>query len=519
MKCHAKRPLSSLMWMLVLAAGAVRLAADDFGQPASSDELKSYCVVAPVAPLPFFNFNVTCDPRWYQGESAVAADVHRTRLVGAQNDLYFGPGGCNKNAALGALGDCGVSAAVNFLAIPKPSPWSRWKLTRTWGDPNNNYQQYTFLTGFDPSTAVDSQYRYYVAYGVADLDKTLTDGDERNFKQPPNVPNAVVVTSCISCTGGDKWVKTNAVAYDPGPAGMAKYFHDKFWIAIDTLVNKDQIYVTWTRNDLVKGGQDIVASYSTDLGKTWNGPNIVNTNNTSRLVIGAFPAVAPDGTVYIVWDDYKFQSLYINKSQDGGKTWKDPVLITPTWSDAPGGLGIDIGCNSGRTMTAMPAMVVDKAGNIFVVFASQVIPGGGGNFHVWATKSTDGGTTWTPASRVSTPKTDNHQYNPSISIDSNSLLNVSYLDRRDDPGNCLTREYLSRSLLPSDIGAFADFQIGNAPSDFDVGMIVNNNSNGPGDYTGVASISGFTFPYFPDLRLLDATGGSVAGEIYTAAKQ
>ena len=513
MECNARRSYCFLIVTILLMGGVSGLAAlDDFGKPASSAELTRYCPPKPAAVNPpFKNFNVTCDPRWYQGESAVAADLHRGRLVGAQNDLYFGPGGCIANAKLGTFGDCGVSADVNFLPGLKPADWSRFKLTRTWGDPKNKFKQYTFLVGFDPSVAIDSNYHYYAAYGVADFMMTEPGQDDRKVH---NVPNAVVVASSLD---GTTWLKTNAVAYDPGPAGKAKYFHDKFWIAIDKVLFLDRLYVTWTRNDLVNGGQDIVESYSTDLGKTWNGPTIVNTKTTSRKVIGAFPVVGPDGVLFIVWDDYGNQSLNINKSVNGGANWGDPVFITPTFSDAPGGLGIDIKCNSTRSMTAMPAMAIDDLGNIFVVFASQIIPGGGGSFFVYITKSTDDGKTWTVPKRVS-PTSEKNQYNPSISIDGNGLLNVAYLDRRDDPNNCLTREYLSRSLMPSDIGAFNDFQIGNAPSNFDVGNDVNMNTNGPGDYTGVASIFQVTYPYFPDLRLLDLSGGSVAGEIYTAAK-
>lgn len=498
----------------LLSAGAPALmAAEDFGKPASSDELKRYCPTKPPrpAPPPPLNYDVTCDPRWYQGESALAADVHRGRLVGAQNDLYFGNGGCKREAKLGAFGDCGVSAAVNFNPGIAPKDWSRFKLTRSWCDPKDkDCKQYVFLIGFDPSTAVDSQYRYYAAYGVADFNLGGTDEDDRKVH---NVPNAVVVASSAN---GDKWLKTNAVAYDPGPAGKAKYFHDKFWIAIDTKFFVDRIYVTWTRNDLVANKQDIVLSYSTDLGKTWIGPKVLNTKFTTNKVIGAFPAVADDGTLYVVWDDYGSGSLYVTKSVDGGITWNDPVFVTVTSSDAPGSLGVELGCNSGRTMFASPQMAVDRTGNVFIVFASRTIPAGADNFHIYATASTDKGKTWNAPVRVSNP--DNHQYNPAISIDALNKINVAYLDRRDDPNNCFTRSYLSRSIMPSDVTAFVDFKISYYTSIFEAGKIVNMNSNGPGDYSGAASIGVVTYPYYPDMNGYDFTGGSVAGEIYTAAK-
>ena len=134
--------------------------------------------------------------------------------------------------------------------------------------------------------------------------------------------------------------------------------------------------------------------------------------------------------------------------------------------------------------------------------------------------SSDGGAKWADPRFVSQGGVigGRNQYNPSISIDSAGRLNVAYLDRRDDVNDCLTREYLSRSAAASDIRAFDDIKISNAPSNFEVTKEGPGygNPNGPGDYTGVTSIDTTTFPYFPDVRVSDWTGGSVPGEIYTS---
>jgi len=45
--------------------------------------------------------------------------------------------------------------------------------------------------------------------------------------------------------------------------------------------------------------------------------------------IFAFPAVASDGTVYVLWHDYNAEEIYISKSTDGGVTWANwPYLFS-----------------------------------------------------------------------------------------------------------------------------------------------------------------------------------------------
>jgi len=132
---------------------------------------------------------------------------------------------------------------------------------------------------------------------------------------------------------------------------------------------------------------------------------------------------------------------------------------------------------------------------------------------VFLTKSTDGGAHWSPPLRVSSTSTG-QQYNPAISIDSGGAINVSYLDRRQDTtNNCRTNTYLSRS---TDGGAnFTDSRVTDADSSF------NGNGNGPGDYSGIASLGSSVHPYFADHRdaNISLEGGTAgAFEIYTAIK-
>ncbi len=190
------------------------------------------------------NYDATCAPDSYQGEPMLATDSTRDNLVGGENDIY--PGNCSASASPGTFGDCGLSATLSTNG----TSWSRFKLSRTWGDHN-------FVIGFDPSVAVDSQGRYFVAYGVAD---------------GGSGPNAIAVVS--SADGGATWTKTNPVVLNNG----GSQFEDKYWIAANANASSsfpDRLYVAWDRN---KGfNQILMVSFSSD-----QGPDLVEAQADQR---------------------------------------------------------------------------------------------------------------------------------------------------------------------------------------------------------------------------------------------
>lgn len=445
--------------------------ATDFGQPGG--------VAAPVLCFPAdpTNYDATCASDSYQGETMAVADA-AGNLVGSENDIY--PGACSASAAPGTVGDCGLTSTVSSNG----QSWQRVKLSRTWGG-------HTFVLGFDPSATVDSQGRYYVAYGVS-------DGGS-------NSANGIVVAT--SANGGASWTKTNAVTLNLSGGK----FDDKMWIAADANASssfKDRLYVAWDRNQ--SNNQILYVSYSSNGGSSWSAPIKVN-DGTSKFerVIYAFPTVAPNGTVYVLWHDYARQVIFIDKSTNGGVSWGTDVAVASTNI----GFSIDIGCNGGRSMTPAPQMAIDASGNIFVVFAKNAGPGT--NLDVYITYSTNGGANWSAPARASDTSTG-HQYNPAIAMDSLGRINVSYLDRRDDTANnCRTNAYLSRFTFSAGTlsKAAADVKATDADSNF------NGNANGPGDYSGIACRGSSAVPYFADHRDANIplqTGTAGAFEAYAA---
>ena len=424
------------------------------------------------------NYDATCGKDSYQGEPALAANS--TRLVGAHNDIY--PGACSATAPNGSFGDCGLSAAVSTSG----TTWSRFKLSRQWGG-------HDFFIGFDPSVAINSLGHIFVAYGVA-------DGGASG-------PNGVVVVRSID--GGASWLKSKAVVLNLS-GGV---FEDKYWIAADNRSSgsfKDRLYVAWDRNQ--GNNQILLVSTSANHGETWTAPKKIN-DGTSKFerVIYAFPAVAPNGNVYVLWYDYARRIIFIDKSANGGSSWGTDVAVASTNF----GFSLDLGCNGGRGMTPAPQMAIDAGGNIFVAYANQPA-GPGATMDVFITYSTNGGASWSTPQLVS-QTIAGHQFNPAIAIDSTGRISVSYQDRRDDAANCRTHTYLSRfsfsgSVLSRD---GADIKVSDADSNFD------GNPNGPGDYQGLACQGTNAHPYFSDHRDANIslqTGNAGAFEVYTAIK-
>ncbi|MBV8528186.1 MAG: exo-alpha-sialidase, partial [Candidatus Dormibacteraeota bacterium] len=106
------------------------------------------------------------------------------------------------------------------------------------------------------------------------------------------------------------------------------------------------VYAVWAQNRFVNGKaleNDAMFSASTNGGKTWTKPVVLN-DDTSGLD-HSFPgvSVAPNGRVDVAWYDYRddhlfnpssttktetYYGVYYTYSNDGGRTWAANVRVT-----------------------------------------------------------------------------------------------------------------------------------------------------------------------------------------------
>src|SRR6185312_7041697 len=100
-------------------------------------------------------------------------------------------------------------------------------------------------------------------------------------------------------------------------------FEDKPWIVTDTSgKHAGNIYVGWTQFTL--SASDLLFSRSTDDGKTWSAPIKLNSRpglprDDNGALEGFHGVVAPDGTLYTIWDNR--DGIIMAVSRDGGKTF------------------------------------------------------------------------------------------------------------------------------------------------------------------------------------------------------
>jgi hypothetical protein len=145
-----------------------------------------------------------------------------------------------------------------------------------------------------------------------------------------------------STDGGITW--PNLTMVDQQLAGaLPAYFTDKEYICVDTdpvSLYVNNLYITWQRDNANTTNADIYFAWSSDQAATFNyavgtpAGRISDLASTpgpfppvqSSLGNAPVPAVAPNGHVYVAWQDAPLGvqtpgRIYVDKSTDGGKNW------------------------------------------------------------------------------------------------------------------------------------------------------------------------------------------------------
>lgn len=207
------------------------------------------------------------------------------------------------------------------------------------------------------------------------------------------------------------------------------------------------LYLVWT--DFGVAGSPIRATRSTDGGSTWSAPVTLSTGGT---VQGAWPAVAPNGDVFVAWLNYtNFLNgpitVQVARSTNGGLNYAavaSPLVnaVSPRDATATANCGRPSLRGNIRYL-ASPQITVDGNGVLHVVYSYD--PDGynvGDVVNVYYRRSTNSGASWSAEVRLNDDNTTRDQYFPTIQSDGSKIM-ATWYDRRLD-GNNLLQDYYKR---------------------------------------------------------------------------
>jgi hypothetical protein len=141
---------------------------------------------------------------------------------------------------------------------------------------------------------------------------------------------------------------------------------------------------------------------------------------------------------------------------------------------------------------------VGPSGALYLVYADPVQ---GRGFDVLLTKSSNGGATWSAPIRLNDDSGTADQFHPTLSVAAGAggdVVTVSFYDRRDDPANCLAHVYATRSTNGGATWS-ANAKLTTASSNFDGNPNGPGDYSSSSPFAALAAV----FPFFSDHRTAD----------------
>jgi hypothetical protein len=344
---------------------------------------------------------------------------------------------------------------------------------------------------------------------------------------------------------------------------------DKNWLAVDNQTDVNgasngprdgkigTMYMCWSLDGTgIVPLQQIVLMRSTDGGKTWGGirprDNIPLPLSQKTLIsgIGCHIAIGPRGEVYVTWYDNQLNALMQVKSNNRGRLFSPAAPIAGI-----AGVNAPFAGEAFRNLS-IPSSAVDGQGNVYVVAASrdakgaplfgnlpsigkqiksgeltvqaltellktkkandiagrEYLAGGDGlgplsGADIVLFKSSNGGRSYSGPVRVNQdPRNgDADQFQPWLAVTPSGQVNVSYFDRRNDPGNYFIDTWLSRS---EDGGqTFTDRRVSSRMWDPAVNAPTSASGKFIGDYQGLVADDDVAIPFWNDTQLNNLSAG------------
>ncbi len=338
--------------------------------------------------------------------------------------------------------------------------------------------------------------------------------------------NGTEMAVARSINGGKTYPSVTYFGFENG----ANHFNDKPMITADTNAAspfRDNVYIAW---DAAAGGSiggGVRVGSSSDHGATFSITRADDPNGPGQS-IGASPAVGPNGELYVAWNDYKANAIIFNRSVDAGQSWGQPVTISQKILP----FDLRIPAESFRGALVYPSLGVDQSSGPHRgrIYCSWMDLTPANVTDIFISYSDNNGATWSARAPVTDQLvTAVDRFNHWMSVDPvTGDVNVAFYDTRNDTTGFRyqTDYYLARSTDGGISWTAPDARVSTVSSnEHDCNGVFPcqgiNYGNQQGDYEGLVSFGGISYPIWTDSRRqLDPASGCrrpfLMEEVFTA---
>lgn len=318
-----------------------------------------------------------------------------------------------------------------------------------------------------------------------------------------------------STDGGETWEReeNDKIGGSVIEGQNVEEFFDKQWLAVDNTESqfKGNLYCAMLHAE-GEDGRIGLRTKSADSNEFTN----ISLRPKTAFAFNQFSCidVAPDGSVNVVFfgsrkgmpaDDMAFYHL---RSTDGGKSFDTENTISPVIHPRFSS-GYDSVTTTGFRLDRImpcPQFSIDKSstkyrGRMYAVWSAfGTNEDNKRGLDVFLTYSDNNGKTWTPPRPVNdnTENLTSDQFYPSLSVNENGVVIVTWYDRRNDVKNELTEYFITYSFDGGE-SFIKNFAASGSATDFStVGQ--GNNGFGIGEYNQTLSTKDFAIPIWCDAR-------------------
>ena len=446
------------------------------------------------------------DERLISGDFIPESEVHAAINPKDSNNIIVSPIRQRPQATIDAL-SCPIYYTKDFGKTWKKSFFNAVTL-----DPDA-----VTLGGGDPMFVFDANGKAYFSWivlsGVDNLDSvveamywaTSTDGGV-TWQQAKN-----------------NWIGKSKMSYSALQFGQVTDFFDKQWFACDRTNSPYR--------GTVYAGMYHVSPTDSRMGIRVKAPNAQNFTQTTVRVPGdyvfnqfASTDVDNSGNLHMTFFATSLNGvignfLFHTMSTDGGKTLQPPAIVSEiqTFRFSPAQQSERLIGVAPSRFYPCPQFAIDKSdgafrGNLYATWTGNGVHSRfSTDLDIYFARSTDNGKTWSNPIVVNNDGKDNgkHQFYPSITVNPEGTVVMTWYDRRNEKFNAETDYYIAFSY---DGGlTFAENSVvSSSPSNFNRIGSVNGNF-GIGEYHQVLATKSFAIPVWSDGRTND---GDI--NIYTA---